>query len=141
MAQIFGTPFIGREDELARLTGVLERARAGDPRAVLVGGDAGVGKTRTLAEAATQAAATGMTVLTGHCVDLGDVGLPYLPFTEILGVLAADDRFAPPSRRTRPWTASSAAAPAPGRTRAAGCNSSRAWPVSSPTSPTSPHSC
>ncbi|WP_330307484.1 MULTISPECIES: AAA family ATPase [unclassified Streptomyces] len=95
MAQIFGTPFIGREDELARLTGVLERARAGDPRAVLVGGDAGVGKTRTLAEAATQAAATGMTVLTGHCVDLGDVGLPYLPFTEILGVLAADDRFAP----------------------------------------------
>ncbi|WP_406333027.1 AAA family ATPase [Streptomyces sp. NBC_00203] len=95
MAQTFGTPFIGREDELARLTGVLERARAGDPRAVLVGGDAGVGKTRTLAEAATQAAATGMTVLTGHCVDLGDVGLPYLPFTEILGVLAADDRFAP----------------------------------------------
>ncbi|WP_406473143.1 AAA family ATPase [Streptomyces sp. NBC_01615] len=95
MAQTFGTPFIGREDELARLTGVLERAQAGDPRAVLVAGDAGVGKTRTLAEAATQAAATGMTVLTGHCVDLGDVGLPYLPFTEILGVLAADDRFAP----------------------------------------------
>jgi DNA-binding CsgD family transcriptional regulator/tetratricopeptide (TPR) repeat protein len=28
-------------------------------------------------------------------VDLGDVGLPYLPFTEILGILATDDRFAP----------------------------------------------
>ncbi|WP_373682253.1 MULTISPECIES: helix-turn-helix transcriptional regulator [Streptomyces] len=95
MARTFGTPFIGREDELARLTGVLDRARAGDPRAVLVAGDAGVGKTRTLAEASAHAAATGMTVLTGHCVDLGDVGLPYLPFTEILGVLAADDRFAP----------------------------------------------
>jgi DNA-binding CsgD family transcriptional regulator/tetratricopeptide (TPR) repeat protein len=95
VAQTFGTPFIGRESELARLAGVLERAQDGDPRAILLAGDAGVGKTRTLAEAATHAASTGMTVLTGHCVDLGDVGLPYLPFTEILGVLAADDRFAP----------------------------------------------
>ncbi|WTX76746.1 AAA family ATPase [Streptomyces sp. NBC_00647] len=95
VAQTFGTPFIGRGDELARLTGVLERAMDGDPRAVLVAGDAGVGKTRTLTEAAAHAAAAGMTVVTGHCVDLGDVGLPYLPFTEILGALAADDRFAP----------------------------------------------
>ncbi|MEU0784414.1 AAA family ATPase [Streptomyces sp. NPDC006173] len=95
MAQTFGTPFIGREDELARLTGVLERAAAGDPRAVLLAGDAGVGKTRTLTEAAAHASAAGMTVLTGHCVDLGDVGLPYLPFTEILGAAAADDRLAP----------------------------------------------
>ncbi|MFJ4833272.1 AAA family ATPase [Streptomyces sp. NPDC088747] len=94
VAQTFGTPFIGRADELARLTGVLTRAKQGDPHAVLLAGDAGVGKTRTLSEAATHAANTGMTVLTGHCVDLGDVGLPYLPFTEILGVLAADDRYA-----------------------------------------------
>ncbi|MFC9615855.1 AAA family ATPase [Streptomyces sp. NPDC056938] len=95
MAQTIDTPFVGRADELARLTGVLERAAAGDPRAVLVAGDAGVGKTRTLTVAAAHAAATGMTVLTGRCVDLGDVGLPYLPFTEILGAAAADERFAP----------------------------------------------
>ncbi|MYT69593.1 MULTISPECIES: helix-turn-helix transcriptional regulator [unclassified Streptomyces] len=95
MAQTFGTPFIGREGELARLTGVLERAAAGDPRAVLLAGDAGVGKTRVLTEAAAHAAGTGTTVLTGHCVDLGDVGLPYLPFTEILGAAATDDRLAP----------------------------------------------
>ncbi|MGW4432747.1 helix-turn-helix transcriptional regulator [Streptomyces tendae] len=88
------SPLVGREDELARLTGVLERARAGEARAVLVAGDAGVGKTRTLDEVAGRAAAAGTTVLTGHCVDLGDVGLPYLPFTEILGLLAADERFA-----------------------------------------------
>ncbi|MFD6285523.1 ATP-binding protein, partial [Streptomyces sp. NPDC060205] len=86
-------PFIGRADELARLTQVLDRARAGESRAVLVAGDAGVGKTRVLAEAAERAAAAGTTVVTGHCVDLGDVGLPYLPFTEILGVLAGDERF------------------------------------------------
>ncbi|MFE9680193.1 AAA family ATPase [Streptomyces sp. NPDC006285] len=90
----FTTPFIGREDELARLTRVLDRARAGEARAVLVAGDAGVGKTRVLAEAAAHAAEAGTTVVTGHCVDLGDVGLPYLPFTEILGVLAGDERFA-----------------------------------------------
>lgn len=95
MTQTFGTPFIGRGDELARLTGVLERAGGGEPRAVLVAGDAGVGKTRTLTEAAAHATASGTTVLTGHCVDLGDVGLPYLPFTEILGAAAADDRLAP----------------------------------------------
>ncbi|MFJ8934677.1 AAA family ATPase [Streptomyces sp. NPDC102365] len=86
-------PFIGRADELARLTRILDRARAGEARAVLVAGDAGVGKTRVLAEAAGYAAAAGTTVVTGHCVDLGDVGLPYLPFTEILGVLAGDERF------------------------------------------------
>lgn len=95
MAQTFDTPFIGRAGELARLTGVSERARAGEPRAVLLAGDAGVGKTRTLTEAARHAAGAGMTVLTGHCVDLGDVGLPYLPFTEILGAAASDERLAP----------------------------------------------
>lgn len=88
------TPIIGREAELARLSGVLERARAGEARAVLIAGDAGVGKTRVLDEVAARAAGAGMTVLTGHCVDLGDVGLPYLPFTEVLGALAGDERFA-----------------------------------------------
>ncbi|MDX3755934.1 AAA family ATPase [Streptomyces sp. AK02-04a] len=94
VAQTSDTPFIGRDDELARLTGVLDRARSGTPRAVVLSGDAGVGKTRVLTEAAAHATRTGMTVLTGHCVDLGDVGLPYLPFTEILGVLGGDERFA-----------------------------------------------
>lgn len=110
MAQTFGTPFIGRDGELARLTGVLDRAREGTPRAVVVSGDAGVGKTRVLTEAAAHATRTGMTVLTGHCVDLGDVGLPYLPFTEILGVLGGDERF----------TAALAAHPAVGRLLGAG---------------------
>ncbi|MYW04832.1 AAA family ATPase, partial [Streptomyces sp. SID3343] len=74
---------------------MLARARTGEPAAVLVAGDAGIGKTRLLAEAAEQAGAAGMTVLTGHCVDLGDVGLPYLPFTEILRTVETDPRHAP----------------------------------------------
>ncbi|HSX98847.1 MAG TPA: AAA family ATPase, partial [Streptomyces sp.] len=88
-------PFVGRDSEMTRLRDLLDRAGGGEPRAVLVAGDAGVGKSRTLAEAAAYAARRGTVVFTGHCVDLGDVGLPYLPFTEILGALAADERFAP----------------------------------------------
>ncbi|MEU0005497.1 AAA family ATPase [Streptomyces sp. NPDC006314] len=95
MSQIAFTtpPLIGRDEELTRLTGLLERSRSGEARAVLIAGDAGVGKTRLLDEVAGRAARAGATVVTGHCVDLGDVGLPYLPFTEILGVLASDERF------------------------------------------------
>jgi DNA-binding CsgD family transcriptional regulator/tetratricopeptide (TPR) repeat protein len=36
-------------------------------------------------------------VLTGHCVDLGDVGLPYLPFVDLFRPVAADPRLAPES--------------------------------------------
>jgi DNA-binding CsgD family transcriptional regulator len=89
----FIAPVVGREAELTRLSEALHRAREGEARAVLLAGDAGVGKTRVLDEAGKRAAGAGTTVLVGHCVDLGDVGLPYLPFTEILGALAADERF------------------------------------------------
>ncbi|MBW8797603.1 MAG: AAA family ATPase [Streptomyces sp.] len=89
----FSTPLIGRDRESARLAEILQRARNGSGQALLVAGDAGVGKTRLLDEVAATAAADGVTVVVGHCVDLGDVGLPYLPFTEVLGVLAGDERF------------------------------------------------
>jgi len=91
---VFNSPLVGRGEEVGRLVDVLERARRGEAGAVLVAGDAGVGKTRVLGEVAGRAVEAGMTVVVGHCVDLGDVGLPYLPFTEILGVLAGDERFA-----------------------------------------------
>ncbi|MGW0661640.1 helix-turn-helix transcriptional regulator [Streptodolium elevatio] len=86
----FETPFVGRGAEIARLDEALGHARAGDPQAVLVAGEAGVGKTRLLTEATGLAAEAGMTVLVGHCVDLGEVGLPYFPFTEMLRTVEAD---------------------------------------------------
>ncbi|MEP7764034.1 AAA family ATPase [Sanguibacter sp. 25GB23B1] len=77
---------VGRADELAHLEALL--GLEGAPRtadAVLLAGDAGVGKTRLLTELHAHARAEGWRVLVGHCVDLGDSALPYLPFTEILG--------------------------------------------------------
>lgn len=83
-------PIVGRAEELARLTAHVDRAVQGRPSAVLVAGDAGVGKTRLLDELARQATARGVRVLTGHCVDLGEVGLPYLPFVDLLRPVAGD---------------------------------------------------
>ena len=59
-------------------------------RAVLLSGDAGVGKTRLLAELRTRAEDAGYRVLVGHCLDFGDSALPYLPFSEAFGRLAAE---------------------------------------------------
>lgn len=53
--------FVGRERELSRLEGAL----AGDPRLVLVVGDAGIGKTRFAGEGMRRAAATGMVCVFG----------------------------------------------------------------------------
>ncbi|WP_280790647.1 helix-turn-helix transcriptional regulator [Blastococcus sp. CT_GayMR20] len=88
-------PLVGRADELARLLAHVERAESGRSTAVLLAGDAGVGKTRLLDELTSRAAARGVRVLIGHCVDLGDVGLPYLPFVDLLRPVAADPDLAP----------------------------------------------
>ena len=90
-------PIVGRADELARLLAHVERASAGRSSAVLLAGDAGVGKTRLLDELGARAAERGVRVLVGHCVDLGDVGLPYLPFVDLFRSVAGDPDRAPVS--------------------------------------------
>ena len=79
---------VGRADELERLETLLGLA-AGQPTvtAVLLGGDAGVGKTRMLAELRPRAVAAGWRVVVGHCLNFGDSALPYLPFSEVFGRL------------------------------------------------------
>lgn len=56
---------------------------------MLLSGDAGVGKTRLLAALGEYVASQGALVLTGRCIDARDGGLPYLPFADALGPLAA----------------------------------------------------
>ncbi|GEL16313.1 helix-turn-helix transcriptional regulator [Pseudonocardia asaccharolytica] len=86
----FGIPLVGRRSEVRVLSAALDRAAAGSACAVLLSGEAGVGKTRLITEAAERAGAAGFVVLTGRCLDTGESALPYLPFTEALGRLAAD---------------------------------------------------
>ncbi len=68
----------------------MDRADQGRPQVVLLAGDAGVGKTRLLAEFVGRAHGRGVRVLAGGCVELGDIGLPYLPVLDALRELAAD---------------------------------------------------
>lgn len=84
------TPLVGRSTEMAALLSAVDDARTRRAGAVLLSGDAGVGKTRLLDEVATGAHERGFGVLVGHCTDFGDAGLPYLPFSEIFGRLAGD---------------------------------------------------
>ena len=62
-----GSALVGRADEFAVLRGVWRRAAAGQPQVVVVRGDAGVGKTRLVTEAADAARRQGAAVATSQC--------------------------------------------------------------------------
>lgn len=74
---------VGRDAELGRLVGVLEAAGEGTAGVALVGGDAGIGKTRLTSELVARARERGFHVLVGQCAELGDA-LPYLPLADAL---------------------------------------------------------
>ena len=57
---------------------------------MLLGGEAGVGKSRLMSEFAARASAAGARILTGGCVELGADGLPFAPFTAVLRELVRD---------------------------------------------------
>lgn len=78
-----GMAIIGRGRELAHLRTALSEAHSGRGRFFLVGGEAGVGKTRFCEEAASIADDLGTNVLSGSCLE-GEAPLPYLPFVELL---------------------------------------------------------
>lgn len=78
--------FVGRTTELDTLNDALARAAdgAGEPQALLIGGEAGVGKTRLLEEFAAAARRRGAVVALGGCVEIGADGLPFAPFSTAL---------------------------------------------------------
>jgi len=80
-------PLVGRDELLADL---VTFSAVDDPEgsaSVLIGGEAGVGKTRLLLALRDRAVAAGRLVVVRHSLDFGDSALPYLPFSEILGRL------------------------------------------------------
>ena len=78
-------PFVGRSAELERLRLLMPRAAGEGGRAVLIGGEAGSGKSRLVREFAAGAARDGALVLHGACDAV--VHTPYGPFVEALGQL------------------------------------------------------
>jgi len=105
------TPFVGRGKEMARLRAKLDEARAGHGGLVMLVGEPGIGKSRTIEEFTEQARAGGSLVLAGRCFE-GEWAPPYAPFAEAiagyakeaaLDVLAADLGYgAPPVARLVP---------------------------------------
>jgi predicted ATPase len=81
---------VGRLEELQALEAARGRAANGEPAVVLVGGEAGVGKTRLVVELTARCAAEGTRVLAGGCVPVGEGTLPYAPIVEALRTLVAD---------------------------------------------------
>ncbi|MGW7103086.1 helix-turn-helix transcriptional regulator [Streptomyces sp. NPDC054838] len=76
--------FVGRADELAVLVDALTRAAGQEPQALLIGGEAGVGKTRLTEEFLAAADRRGAVVAVGGCVEIGAEGLPFAPFSTAL---------------------------------------------------------
>ena len=81
---------VGRRAELERAGRALEATASGNPTHLLVAGEAGVGKTRLVAELAERAQAKGFRVLRGGCASVGEGGLPYGAVVELLGNLVRD---------------------------------------------------
>ena len=92
MARRVSSPLtVGRTDTVAALDDALAQVAAGDPRLVLVAGEAGIGKTRMARELADRARADGHRVLWGECVPLQAGELPYAPIVAALRGLDDDE--------------------------------------------------
>ena len=82
-------PMVGRADELARLLAHVERAGRGPASAVLLAGDAGVGKTRLLDELAAGAPPSAASACSpGTASTSATSGCPTCPFVDLLRPVA-----------------------------------------------------
>jgi predicted ATPase len=80
----FVTPVvIGREFELDTLGQALRNAQQGTGRCILVAGEAGIGKSRLIAELRNRALTEKFLILQGYCFEQ-DVGFPYAPWIDAL---------------------------------------------------------
>ena len=82
LATVAAEPISGREDATQRLKTAYDTAAQGTPGLALVAGEAGIGKTRLVAEIATQVAKQGGAVLYGRCDE--EPLASYQPFAEAL---------------------------------------------------------
>ena len=91
LARVLCPTLIGRESELSTLEDALLSALRGDGGVVIVGGEAGMGKTRLVNELTARAFRLRCAVMAGACSE-AELSLPYLPFLEAIGNrLTTDD--------------------------------------------------
>jgi predicted ATPase len=83
--RITSSAFVGRKDQLENLLEVFDATLTG-PAVVLLGGEAGVGKTRLVSEFARRIAGT--PVLVGACLELGQAVMPFAPLAGVLRQLS-----------------------------------------------------
>ena len=88
------TSLVGREREEQRLAALLATAEDGRGCLVLVGGEAGIGKTALVRTLTAEAVAHGTAVLIGGCYDLSATP-PYGPWRELLARLPSSDGVPP----------------------------------------------
>jgi predicted ATPase len=75
--------FVGRRTEMAELMAALKNALSCRGRLVMLMGEPGIGKTRTVQELAARAQASGCLVLWGNCYE-GQGASPYWPWIQII---------------------------------------------------------
>lgn len=85
---------VGRVEELALLERLAGEAAAGNGSVVVVSGEAGVGKSRLLAEMVARAARAGLTTTAGRAVEGGGA---YRPLADALLALQRTGRLPPPA--------------------------------------------
>src|SRR5688500_8441533 len=74
---------VGREAPLRQLVERLERAASGHGTVLFLGGNAGVGKSRTVRELRREAAARGVRIIEGRCSS-AESSVPYAPLMDAL---------------------------------------------------------
>ena len=92
---------VGRDDELRLLEAALEAMENGRGGTILITGEAGIGKSRLVREAAHAARARGVMVLAGRSV-AGGVPTPFRPFAEALAATGRAGRL-PDSKELDPF--------------------------------------
>jgi len=78
---------VGRADELAVIGGILGDSAAGEAQTVVIAGDPGVGKTALVARACADREGSS-TVLSGTCLPLASMSIPFLPIRSALRAVA-----------------------------------------------------
>src|SRR5579875_2005622 len=89
-ASLVSPVLVGRQAEVEVLRAGLARARGGEQTTIVLGGEAGVGKSRLGHELIGEARRSEMRALIGGCVELDGGGIPFAPMVEMIRSLAGE---------------------------------------------------